>query len=140
MTHAKLSLSLKNELAELDQLSASLKEFGATIGLPPKILFNVNLALEELICNIITHGYPENGSHQIELSIEYRDHTLTIFLEDDGIPFNPLHARCANRTCILKKRQIGGLGVQIARSMMDDIGYQRCGTKNRLILKKFITP
>ncbi|MDD2390052.1 MAG: ATP-binding protein [Desulfobacterales bacterium] len=138
MTSTKIFLRLKTELSELNRLSRALNQFGATLKLPPAIIFKINLALEELICNIISYGHPENRFHQIDLSVEFKTNALIIHLNDDGIPFNPLNAPCPDLACGLENRKIGGLGIQLVKSVMDEVCYQRYGNINSLTLKKYI--
>ena len=57
-------------------------------------------------------------------------------VEDDGQPFNPLEAPEADTTKPLEERTIGGLGIHLARKLIDGLEYQRQEGKNLLLLKK----
>ncbi len=55
----KLSLSLKNDLAELQRLNDLVTEFSEHQGLPAELVYRVNLALEEIVTNVISYGYDD---------------------------------------------------------------------------------
>ena len=62
MTHSmaccKTTFKLKNSTAELDTLCRNLENFGNTLGLTKKCLFQINLALDELYGS----EFEENGA------------------------------------------------------------------------------
>ncbi|MBP3690070.1 MAG: ATP-binding protein, partial [Schwartzia sp.] len=62
--------------------------------------------------------------------------TVTLSFEDEGVAFNPLDRKPPDLTPAVRRRQIGGLGIFLARSMSDEIGYERKDGKNILTIKK----
>lgn len=135
----KVSLKLKNSLSELDALCQSVEQFGKSMGLSSKIVFEISLAMEELVGNIISYGFADDAVHWIKVAISHADGTLIIRLEDDGIPFDPLSAQAPDCDCPMDERKIGNLGIHLTRKLMDDMVYQRLENKNILILKKKIS-
>ena len=57
MAKKEFSFELKSSLSELDNLCENLEDFGQKIGLSKKLIFEVNLALDELFTNIISYGF-----------------------------------------------------------------------------------
>ena len=78
---------------------------------------------------------PEN-EHQVHVTCTNKDGVLQITIEDDGVPFDPTEAPHPNLKCAFKDREIGGLGIHLIRSYMDQIEYTRENDKNVLILTK----
>lgn len=134
----RVSLELKNSLSELDALGRSLEQFGKTLGLAAKTLFQICLAMEELVSNIICYGYKDDAVHWIKVAISHKNAILIIRVEDDGIPFDPLKAEEPDCKSPIDRRKIGNLGIHLARKVMDDIAYERCGNNNVITLKKNI--
>ena len=133
---AKLSLSVETRLEELDRLAASVEDFGREQEWPNNLTFQVNLVLEELWLNVVNHGH-ENGYHVVDIELTSEAESLTIEIMDNGKPFNPLeNAPVPDVTAALGDRSIGGLGVHLVRTMMDEMRYSREGEKNHLILVK----
>ncbi len=59
-------------------------------------------------------------------------------IADDGVPFNPLGAEAPDIDASLEEREIGGLGIHLVRSLMDDVSYQRRIGKNVMTLVKHL--
>ncbi len=140
MPKKSYSFKLKSDLAELDTLSQHVQTFGRSIGLSKKFLFEINLALDELFTNIISYGYKDNKDHQIEISITPLNNSLELCIEDDGVPFNLTDVEEPDLSCDIESCKIGGLGIHLIRNLMDDVCYQRSKGKNKLTLKKNLTP
>jgi serine/threonine-protein kinase RsbW len=138
MAKNRVSFKLKSNLSELDTLCEHLERFGQSIGLDPKCIFEANLALDELFTNIINYGFADQNEHIIKITIAHRDDNLVFSIEDDGVPFNPTKARTPDLECTIEECKIGGLGIHLAKNLMDEVCYQRCKNKNILTLKKNI--
>ena len=134
------SFKLKNNLTELDTLCQEMESFGRTIGLSKKFIFEINLALDELFTNIILYGFEDDKEHLIKVTLTPQNDMLCLFIEDDGVPFNPVEAKEPDLGCTIEECKIGGLGIHLIRNLMDEICYERCGNRNKLTLKKNITP
>ena len=138
MAKNKISFKLKNRLSELDTLCQKLEGFGESIRLSSKFIFETNLALDELFTNIISYGYSDKKVHQINVTISHQDNELLFSIEDDGIPFNPTEVEEPDLGCTIEECKIGGLGIHLAKNLMDEVCYQRCKDKNILTLRKNI--
>lgn len=136
MKEGKLILQLRNRLSELEGLGAELEAFGEAMELSPKTIYHMNLALDELLTNIISYGYADTAEHWIDISITLKKDILTIRFKDDGIPFNPLEVQEPDCHASLEERPIGGLGIHFIKHCMDDIVYERWKDNNILIMKK----
>ncbi len=138
MAKNKITFKLKNKLSELDTLCQNLERFGESIGLSPKFIFETNLALDELFTNIISYGYSDKKVHIITVEISLQNNELLFSIEDDGLPFNPTEVEEPDLGCSIEECKIGGLGIHLAKNLMDEVCYQRCKEKNILTLKKKI--
>jgi anti-sigma regulatory factor (Ser/Thr protein kinase) len=138
MAKKQVSFKLRSTLSELDNLCQQVERFGKSNGLSSKCIFEANLALDELFTNIITYGFDDKKEHIIEITIALKNNTLLFNIEDDGIPFNPTEADAPDIECTIEDCKIGGLGIYLAKNLMDEVCYQRCNEKNILTLKKNI--
>ncbi len=135
---AELVLSIKNDPAETERLTARVTEFGARHALPDRIVSHVNLALDEAITNIVFYAYDDADDHEIGVRISLAQGMLTAELVDDGRAFDPLQVAAPDLAAPLEERAIGGLGVHLMRHLVDDIQYRRDGGRNHLIFTKRI--
>lgn len=138
MSQCRVSLQLKNCQTETEKLCRCVEDFGKTAGLAPKAVFSLTLALEELFTNIVSYGFEDGAEHAIDITIDHDDGTLVVRLEDDGIPFNPETAEKPDVRCPLEESKIGGLGIHLAKKMVDEFVYERRNDKNIITMKKVI--
>jgi anti-sigma regulatory factor (Ser/Thr protein kinase) len=136
MGETRISFELRNSLSELETLCQNLEHFGQSLGLSQRVLFEINLALEELVTNIISYGYEDDAEHWIKVAISHDEGMLIINLEDDGIPFDPLQAEEPDCQCPAEQRKVGNLGIFLTRQFVNEIGYERRGNKNSLTIRK----
>jgi len=134
----EIQFTLKNKIAAIAILGKRLGEFAAVHELTPNILHNLNLALEEAITNIISHGYSDQREHEILVRVRIESEAVIAQVQDDARPFNPLTAPEADVTAPLEERRAGGLGIHLMQKLMDRIEYQRLENGNLLTLKKNI--
>ena len=133
-----LEIKLNNKLSELGRFNQSLIEFGGRHGLAPNVVHDLNLALEEILTNIISHGYTDNREHEIKVRLSAQPGEIKAEVEDDGQPFNPLEAPEPDTTQPLEERTVGGLGIHLVRKLMDGLEYKRQEGKNKLVMKKHL--
>ena len=120
----------------LQYIQGSVEELGEREAWPESLTFKVNLVLEELGINILTHGGKDMERRpEIEIVLTSEDHALTIEVLDDGHPFDPLQdSPNPDLAATIEGRPIGGLGIHLVRNLMDDLHYQRDAGRNRLTL------
>lgn len=127
--------------ANLDSLEP-IREFltaeGNSIGLDKKKIYGLCLAVDEIVTNIINHGYIESGllDGTVDVIISSDNATLTVVLEDSAVPFDPMKHIVPTQEDLsapLEERPIGGLGVMIAKQSVDEFMYEFVNKKNRNI-------
>ena len=138
MVSHKYSFELKSDLSELETLCQQLNKLGYVTGLSEACITDVNICLDELFTNIVSYGFTDDLEHIIRFTINVDNNVLTLNIEDEGIPFNPLEKKDPEIPADLIDVRIGGLGIHIVRKLMDDIRYKRKRGKNKLTMKKFI--
>ncbi len=127
-------------MEELERIFETLELFGKAHAIPPRTLLEINLALDEIFTNIVSYGFPDKGDHLIEIALSYGNHRVFIKVVDDGCPFDPLKSKCPDIRCSLVKRKIGGLGIHLAKKIMDRFSYRREAGKNILTMEKQTHP
>lgn len=95
----------------------------------------LKLACEEIVVNVTSYAYPEGSDGFLDVYIR-KDDRIVIRFEDGGVPFNPLEHEDPDTTLSWDERPIGGLGIFLVRSMMDDVRYTYENQKNVLTIEK----
>ena len=104
----------------------------------PAVARQLVLALDEVVTNIILHGYEDPAGQEVEARLTVRESLLTAEVEDAGRAFNPLDAPTPDLSAPLDERALGGLGIHLVKSLMDRVEYRRDGEKNVLTVRKRI--
>jgi anti-sigma regulatory factor (Ser/Thr protein kinase) len=126
--------TISNELHELESLMHASTNFLEDQGISHQAVYRINLALEEMITNIIRHGYDDYDEHKIVVSIEVRENELAARIEDDGHAFNPLESEKTGAVGSLDDPKVGGVGIHLIRKLIDQVTYKRENEKNILEL------
>lgn len=104
-------------------------------GVPDAQRRKLNMALDDLLQNLISHAYADEVVGDIGLSVaRYGDHLL-LELSDDGSAFDPTQCPPPDLDLDVDERPIGGLGLHLVKQLMDEVSYRREDGWNRLSLK-----
>ncbi len=134
----KVKIKLQNSLSELDQLNKELERIAERWNLSQKVMFQVNLVLDELFTNTVSYGYSDDSAHEILITIDYQDDRIRLTMVDDGMAFNPAEKRNYETTMVPTQREPGGLGILLVQKYTDEISYARRDGKNIITLIKKI--
>lgn len=129
-------IRIKNELDEITALAVFVEELCEELSLSAEVTMNINLALEEAVCNVIMYAYPQGEEHEVMLKATYANNQLIFLLTDTGLSFDPTLAPDADISSSLEERSIGGLGIFLIRKIMNEVTYQRIDGQNLLTMKK----
>jgi anti-sigma regulatory factor (Ser/Thr protein kinase) len=131
-------LACEGRRERLGDLLAFVERACARAALAPDTAFDVRLATEEVVTNIIEHGYAglsEPGPITVRFHHDPRQVTVTI--DDLAPPFDPSSIRPADPSAPLEQRRIGGLGWHFVTRVMDEVRHEhRHPRGNRLTLVK----
>ncbi|MCX6993464.1 MAG: ATP-binding protein [Kiritimatiellaeota bacterium] len=120
-----LSQTIGNTLTSLPPLTTAVNRFLDQHTVPSEAIFRVNLAIEEIVTNIIKYGYDDTADHTITVNLALFPNTIHLQLKDDGHPFDPLQSPEPDIHLPLAKRKIGGLGLHLVRETANHIAYRR---------------
>jgi len=133
-----LSISFLNNMQELTHVIQVVNVFLEPRELQSKLVYAVNLILEEILVNIIKYGYDDEDSHEIEVRIGVEEEEVALTVIDDGKEFNPLTIPRPNHSKSAMDRIEEGLGLQFVRHMRNAMEYRREGDKNILTIWIFV--
>ena len=109
----------------------------ARAGLDRETAFDLRLATEEVVMNVITHGYGDASSGPVTLRFRREPDRVVVVVEDLARPFDPARVPRADPTAPLEERRIGGLGWHLVNQVMDEVRHEPIDPLgNRLTLVK----
>lgn len=130
----KETLNLHNDISEVPQLAEWIETIGETLGLDMGAVFQLNLALEEAVVNVMSYAYPDKEGMPVSLTVEDEDNKLVFTLKDNGVPFDPTATDDPDITLPAEDRDIGGLGNFLVRQIMTTVNYERTEDTNILTM------
>jgi anti-sigma regulatory factor (Ser/Thr protein kinase) len=134
-TKHDVELVLSSAEGALVSITAAVDRLVADHDLPPKTRFNLELIIEELVLNSMTHGRRGDEEHEIVVRVRVGAERLTVQIEDDGRPYDPvLQAPPAPVEQSTADRPIGGVGVHLVRRLAESYEYAHRGGKNVITL------
>jgi serine/threonine-protein kinase RsbW len=129
-----LLLQLRNDTAELEAGQKTLRAFLEAEGVSTRALYHAELAFEELVTNIIRHGFGfrDRGMHRIDVNASVDGEEIVLTVEDAAPPFDPSQAPQPDLPTGIDDARIGGLGLRLVRMAAKRMDYERVGDRNRV--------
>lgn len=138
MESLQIKAAIKNLDRVLDFVNAELERMGCSI----KEQIQIDMAVEELFVNIAHYAYEGRTGDAVICAGPERDSgedgVLRITLQDWGIPFDPLEKKDPDISLSVEEREIGGLGIFMAKKVMDRMEYRYENGQNILTMLKKI--
>ncbi|MEO8561504.1 MAG: ATP-binding protein [bacterium] len=124
---------------QLATLLAFVDQACARAGLDRDTAFDVRLATEEVVTNVIEHGYKGMPAGPITLRFHREPAQVVVTVEDLARPFDPALVPRADTAVPIEQRPTGGLGWHLVNQVMDEVRHEpRIPHGNRLTLVKRI--
>jgi serine/threonine-protein kinase RsbW len=117
------SLRVDAQLENLSAIRDFVEEAATRLNTSVAAIPNIVLAVDEMVTNIIVHGYRgQVGS--IEIDVTTQGDALIVQLRDQAPPFDPTVVRPPNLSIPFDERPPGGLGIYLTRKVMDDVQHR----------------
>ena len=136
MDESRIDITMANDLGELSGVAERIDAFCAAADVEPGVAYAVNLALDELLTNIVSYGYTDDAAHTIEIAVRRDGGTLVVTIVDDSVEYDPRQVPETDTDAPLHERDPGGLGLLLVNTMMDSVDYRREDGRNVTILTK----
>ena len=127
---------IRNRAGDLGAIDAALGRLAERAQLPAETVADIRVVCDELLANVIAHGFVDDGEHEVEVRVELAGRRLVLSVSDDGVPFDPLAVASPDTSQPLEDRAIGGLGIHLVRHLVDEATYERRGERNVLTVVK----
>ncbi len=138
--HPAQRLQIGNEQAEVARAADWLDRCSQAVGLLPELCTALQIALDEVLSNILRYAYTDTARHAIELSLSAGPALVVLEVIDDGVPFDPTLTPAGALGSCVTQPQLGGHGLTIIARLMDEVTYARKDGRNHLTLRKSANP
>jgi sigma-B regulation protein RsbU (phosphoserine phosphatase) len=126
-------LDIESRIEELARGRAWLESWCASQGVAEEAAQDLDLALDEVVANIVHHGYGPGARAGIVLRLLLLDDVVRLEVSDRAPAFNPLDSTDPGPR---SAEGAGGLGVHLVCKLMDRVEYVRENGENRLVLER----
>jgi anti-anti-sigma factor len=130
LREGRISRSIRNQLAELEDLNAALSGFLEEHGVPYRASYAVKLAIDELVVNVMRYAYVDDETHWIDIDLAVESQQVVLRIVDDGRPFDPRGGPRLDQHA--EDREVGGLGLILVLDMVDVLDYRRAEDRNHV--------
>ena len=122
----------KPDMADIQEWNRFVDEILEEKHFPQKEAAKIRIAVDEIYSNICYYSKAKT----VTIGCQADTETVTIYFEDDGIPYNPLNRPDPDLKEAMENRKEGGLGIYLVKKRMDKLDYAYVEGKNRLTMVK----
>jgi serine/threonine-protein kinase RsbW len=130
-------LTVTSDVERLGEVAEFVETIATKCGMNDDQMYDVQMAVDEAVTNVIEHAYRGRADGAIEIACECRGKEFVITIQDFGEPFDPKKVKLPKTRAPLSERNIGGLGLFFMQKMMDKVEFDfSAGQGNRLTMIK----
>lgn len=133
MSH-RMELQISSDPRWLRVVRAVIQEVSRQAGFNEGDRCDITIAVDEALGNVIKHSYKGDPNGPVCLSCIADDGRLEIVLCDQGEAIDPKHLEPPPPD----ELRVGGRGIFLMRSTMDEVAFERDGEKNVVRLRKCV--
>ena len=130
------SILLNNNIQEVPVLTVFIDGICNDMHFDTLTASRVHLAIEEAVVNVMNYAYPEGTHGDIHLEVKADDEAIVFTLRDSGVAFDSTAVPEVDVESHVEHRTVGGLGIHLIRTYMDDLIYRRVDGQNELTMIK----
>ena len=136
----KKRFKIDNKMEELGRVRIEIERDMVSLGFADESRSDVQLICEEVLCNIISYGFPKLSDECMEMKFVFDGHSLTLEFIDNGIAFDPLNRPDPDLDDLdADDRPVGGLGIFLVKELTEQQYYERRADRNHLTIKRSIS-
>lgn len=133
---AELRVHVSDLEGGMTALFDRFRAFAVSHHVPIDIQREIHLALDEIVTNVIRHGYGGQPCDGADIRVSVAAGSLQVEVRDRARPFNPLEIAEPDISLPPEMREIGGLGLYFVRQLMDSVEYRRHDGQNCVLFSR----
>jgi len=141
METGKINLSIDSDIRQVQHVGEAVRVLCSHLELSGAKPSSVELAVVEAINNSIEHAYRSESGNSVDVAFEYDADCLNIKIKDYGVPMPNSIAGQLSTGVVMPDGNVdmdalpeSGWGVQLLKSVCDEVSYKRNSSCNTLSL------
>lgn len=132
-------LKVKSKTEDLSVIRDFISSSAAEAGIASDTVENIILAVDEACTNIIRHAYKSFPDGELIIKTKSTLSRFVVSITDYGKSFAPEMIPEPDLQKYYRQRRVGGLGMYLMKTLMDDVKYVSVpGKYNEVLLSKNI--
>lgn len=128
-------LTLTNDVSQISKLGEWTRIICNRNGISDHTsLFNIQLAVEEAVVNVMNYAYPGQKNQPIYLEAKVEESAIDFIIRDNGVQYDPTQNESPDIDLPTEECNIGGLGVFLYTQLLDAVTYKYENNQNVLTL------
>ena len=127
-------LSLTSSLSDLERINPWIGELAGEYKIPGQTRFSIELCLEEVLSNIVRHGYRGEPGHTVTIDFAQAEGSLAFIVTDHASPFEPMEPADVVPES-LDTITPGGQGIRLLYRFASSVEYRRLADGNQLTIR-----
>jgi serine/threonine-protein kinase RsbW len=108
-------------------------EIAKAVPMNTRQVYDLELAVDEALTNVIEHAYEGRDDAQVELAVTHEGDSFTILITHDGLGFDPASQPDVDLPSYIAERRVGGLGLFLMKKLRDEVEYTPDSDGRRMI-------
>lgn len=141
MSDGKINMTIDSDMQQVQHVGEAIRCLASHLELVGVKPSSVELAVVEAVNNSIEHAYKLKAGNLVDVAVEYSSDRLNIRISDYGAPMPKSIAGDLSSKVAMPDVHEGleavpesGWGMQLLKSLCDDISYKRINSCNTLSL------
>jgi len=130
------TVQITNQRDQVDTVRKFFDDYSKENKLTEKTVHDIQMALDELLTNIVNYGYEDSDEHKIDVRFGINDDAVRVEIIDDSKPYNILEQENPDISLSVEDKPIGGLGIFLIKKLMSNVDYYTKEGKNHLVMTK----
>ena len=135
MSHA-VDVRIRNVVSDIGIVRDALDNLAREFGIPVSPLTQMQVALDEVLSNVIKYAWDAAGQHELLVRMTVRPDRVDLEIFDDGRQFDPMTAPALNPAPGGQQPGSGGRGIRMIKKLVDHFIYERIDGRNHITLSK----
>ncbi|MBN2697856.1 MAG: ATP-binding protein [Bacteroidales bacterium] len=133
----EMNFSYKPDIQQIPVIQNDFELLWNNWGVPRPESRQILMIIEELFASMIRNSCPPEREHLVEITLNKNGNVIRVVLQENGGPFNPVtHDRKKPRDLLFSDS--GNLGIELIRTFVDSMAYQRNSDRNVVSFQKMI--
>ncbi|MFO7891180.1 MAG: ATP-binding protein [bacterium] len=131
-------LKIPSNTENLEIIRNFVSGIARKVGFKKDDIHKIELAVDEACTNVIQHAYKDKTKKPIDVAIKLDFEKLSIIITDRGEGFDFKEIDVPDMEEYLAELRVGGLGIYLMRTLMDEVDYKKSKGKNQVRMVKYL--